>query len=639
MKTYYIKILLIVFFIQVPVVKLFAQNNPADIIHLKRINEELINPVRITLDKSDNLYVTDSKQNCIFKYNSSGNLTEKINLDFSPVSVVADKNGDIFTGDKDSGYIYRIGTDKTISVFYRDCAFPAYLDLSPDGILYVADSKYQQISVIDKAGNLINTFGNGILVYPSSVKYDGINKRIFVGEHGGIGTGFKPVCKVWVFDTEGNLINSFGSYGAGDGEFYRIQGITIGKCNNIYVCDTYQGNISVFDENFNFITKFGKYGTNIGELDIPLDVAFNSKEEILISSLNNSSVEIFSITDSLPSSAVTNSDAVLCTGETANIEIKFTGIPPWNFTYTVDDTNPVSLTTVDNPYILNVSDPGIYKITQLSDAHNTGTCFTGGAVIKKYDQLPSIDISAETTSICRGDTAQIKFDLYGTPPWSFSYESESGFVDVITYKTPYFASVTEGGKYRVTKMSDAFCEAVNFRSNVVIDVSEEPLPDFDFSANGFSVNFINRSVYGETYFWDFGDGTTSNETNPGHTYSSPGDYSVTLTAANPVCGDTVITKIITVSNTSVSENPNIRQNKFNLYPNPTNGRFIIEFDNTEKKDVTVEIINVTGQIIFSGHYKTEMIYKEIDLGNIASGIYTVRLKSDKQIESLKLIIE
>lgn len=34
------------------------------------------------------------------------------------------------------------------------------------------------------------------------------------------------------------------------------------------------------------------------------------------------------------------------------------------------------------------------------------------------------------------------------------------------------------------------------------------------------------------WFWDFGDGSTSTERNPLHTYTSPGSYSVTLTAAN-----------------------------------------------------------------------------------------------------------
>src|SRR5690606_23231467 len=34
------------------------------------------------------------------------------------------------------------------------------------------------------------------------------------------------------------------------------------------------------------------------------------------------------------------------------------------------------------------------------------------------------------------------------------------------------------------------------------------------------------------YLWDFGDGNTSDETNPEHSYQRPGVYQVTLTATN-----------------------------------------------------------------------------------------------------------
>ena len=47
------------------------------------------------------------------------------------------------------------------------------------------------------------------------------------------------------------------------------------------------------------------------------------------------------------------------------------------------------------------------------------------------------------------------------------------------------------------------------------------------------VDFINGSVGGNPFSWDFGDGTTSNQTNPTHTYNIPGKYIVTLTGTGP----------------------------------------------------------------------------------------------------------
>ena len=48
--------------------------------------------------------------------------------------------------------------------------------------------------------------------------------------------------------------------------------------------------------------------------------------------------------------------------------------------------------------------------------------------------------------------------------------------------------------------------------------------------NPLSIQFTDTSVYGELVFyqWDFGDGTTSSEANPFHTYASAGNYTVTL---------------------------------------------------------------------------------------------------------------
>lgn len=55
-------------------------------------------------------------------------------------------------------------------------------------------------------------------------------------------------------------------------------------------------------------------------------------------------------------------------------------------------------------------------------------------------------------------------------------------------------------------------------------------------------NFTNTSTGpgALTYTWDFGDGTGSNSTNPVHTYSTPGSYTVTLITVSPQgCSDTI----------------------------------------------------------------------------------------------------
>ncbi|HHM20905.1 MAG TPA: PKD domain-containing protein, partial [Bacteroidetes bacterium] len=74
------------------------------------------------------------------------------------------------------------------------------------------------------------------------------------------------------------------------------------------------------------------------------------------------------------------------------------------------------------------------------------------------------------------------------------------------------------------------------------------LPDANFNAtvNGQDVEFANLSIGASGGFeWDFGDGTTSNEVSPVHTYQSAGQYEVTLTAVN-ACGETTFTQTVSV---------------------------------------------------------------------------------------------
>jgi gliding motility-associated-like protein len=54
-----------------------------------------------------------------------------------------------------------------------------------------------------------------------------------------------------------------------------------------------------------------------------------------------------------------------------------------------------------------------------------------------------------------------------------------------------------------------------------------------------TVNFQNNSVLGSTYYWNFGDGNTSTQQNPSHTYDV-GTYDVTLIVTTTAgCSDTI----------------------------------------------------------------------------------------------------
>jgi len=53
--------------------------------------------------------------------------------------------------------------------------------------------------------------------------------------------------------------------------------------------------------------------------------------------------------------------------------------------------------------------------------------------------------------------------------------------------------------------------------------------DRQIAEPGIEVTFTNTSTEGDTYLWEFGDGNTSDMENPVYTYTTAGDYTVTLT--------------------------------------------------------------------------------------------------------------
>ena len=78
------------------------------------------------------------------------------------------------------------------------------------------------------------------------------------------------------------------------------------------------------------------------------------------------------------------------------------------------------------------------------------------------------------------------------------------------------------------------------------------------------VSFTNTSVNAGNFIWDFGDGTTSTQVNPTHTYAQPGSYNVKLIADGGACGmDSII------QSSYIIVDPNLPCN-ITMNPNGTN---------------------------------------------------------------------
>ena len=79
--------------------------------------------------------------------------------------------------------------------------------------------------------------------------------------------------------------------------------------------------------------------------------------------------------------------------------------------------------------------------------------------------------------------------------------------------------------------------------------------------------------------------------------------------------------------------------EFNIYPNPSDGIFNIEFDYLVNRSARLSIINSLGKVIFVGELNTSRGIKEINLSHIRRGIYFVEIEIDDIIYKEKIIIQ
>ncbi len=160
--------------------------------------------------------------------------------------------------------------------------------------------------------------------------------------------------------------------------------------------------------------------------------------------------------------------AALCENESTDITIDLSGASPYDITYLINGTDPVTVTDVTDPYVFSVSpSPGSYDYTIQSITDDNG-CTTavsdisGNATVTVGDR-PTGVISGSTT-ICNGVSTDLTFTLTGVGPWDIVYSDGSNSFNVTANSSPYTVSVTPSSStsYTISSISDqgATCDAI-----------------------------------------------------------------------------------------------------------------------------------------------------------------------------------
>ncbi len=286
------------------------------------------NPEGITVDKDGNIYASDWSNypnHRVVKLDSNGNYLTKFeswtaapgsepNSLNTPLGIAVDPFGDVYIADYMHQRVVKF-SQNTITppsnnnyewsaTLYSDFYHPTEFAIDSVENLYITDCSRRCVKVFDikdiTAGvlNLTPKKVFGSFSFAAGIAIDS-NSNTYVTDY--------HSCLVQKFDSNGNLVATWGKLGGGysDGEFYQPWGIAIDSSDNVYIADVFNHRIQKFDSNGNFITKWGKNGgvgpnggaglsgTGNGEFNEPSGLAIDSSNNLYVSDQLNHRIQKF----------------------------------------------------------------------------------------------------------------------------------------------------------------------------------------------------------------------------------------------------------------------------------------------------------------------------------------------------------
>ncbi|MEY3443082.1 MAG: hypothetical protein RLZZ519_1363, partial [Bacteroidota bacterium] len=177
------------------------------------------------------------------------------------------------------------------------------------------------------------------------------------------------------------------------------------------------------------------------------------------------------------------------------------------------------------------------------------------------------------------------------------------------------------------------------------------------SSGNFSIIVVNTSAGNNlSYQWTFGDGSSSTQAYPQHTYNGPGTYvvCVTVTSNTPQCTDTycdslvVVNKVATpftinvIANGATSVNPS--QNtaaNVSVYPNPARDFLQVDVTLTESSSVGVSLMDLSGRIVATenvGELNSGKNGIRLQTQDLPAGLYLARVTTGNGQSTQKVMI-
>jgi gliding motility-associated-like protein len=251
------------------------------------------------------------------------------------------------------------------------------------------------------------------------------------------------------------------------------------------------------------------------------------------------------------SAEVVKEELITIVDPAPTFEIEKTCEEPYTVTFNNTTVNADSFlwdfgdgTTSDklSPDVHTYPETGLYIVKLTATNNTTGCTVTNATPLYIYDV--SADFEANNLKLCKNDAVTFTNNSIDGAYFNWNFgngeTSSEEFPDPVVYTTP--------GKYEVTlEVTDGDgCSAIKTKSDyiTVADIEGDFLRTSRINyCDTLEVAFEDATVASvgiEKWFWEFGDGTTSDLRNPTKLYSEEGFYEVGLTVTNDEGACTVL---------------------------------------------------------------------------------------------------
>ncbi|MCK9412618.1 MAG: PKD domain-containing protein [Prolixibacteraceae bacterium] len=158
------------------------------------------------------------------------------------------------------------------------------------------------------------------------------------------------------------------------------------------------------------------------------------------------------------------------------------------------------------------------------------------------------------------------------------------------------------------------------------------------SVGGVNNFTVVAPLDGVQYEWNFGNGVTKIGPSVSYNFQNDGIYDVQLKAVG-LNGASESTKQVVVMK-SIATTDVINKSEVDLYPNPAKEIIRVDFKNPTEGILKVEIKNISGRSVYIEQITNDgSSHADINIQNLNSGIYVLRISNDQRIIGEKKFIK